>query len=115
MPLRRKFFGVRRVADNIRFRRFQFGSVRTMFLASSVSGLGIYFDSDVSMKSPVSKTVSNCFAALQWIRSIRNSISQQAVKSLLVSLVLYRLDYGCATLAGLPAYRLAVVRPSLVE
>ena len=75
-----------------------------VFPASSVRGLGIYLDSDVSMKSQVSKTVSNCFAALRWIRSIRSSIPQQAVKSLLVSLVLSRLDYGCATLAGLPAY-----------
>ena len=75
-----------------------------VFPASSVRDLGIYLDSDVSMKTHVSKTVSNCFAALRQIRSIRSSIPQQAVKSLVVSLVLSRLDYGCATLAGLPAY-----------
>lgn len=71
--------------------------------AVSVRNLGIYFDADASMRSHVTKTVSNCFAALRQIRCIRRCIPSQAVISLVVSLVLSRLDYGSAVLAGLPA------------
>ena len=70
--------------------------------ARSVRDLGIYLDSDVSMRMHVSKTVSSCFAVLRQIRSIRRSVSKPVLVSLVVSLVLSRLDYGSATLAGLP-------------
>ena len=40
--------------------------------AASVRDPGIYIDSDVSMKSHVSRTVSTCFAALRQIRNIRH-------------------------------------------
>jgi len=73
--------------------------------AASVRDLGIYLDSDTSMRSHVSKTVSNCFAAFRRIRSIRCCVPRQAMLSLVVSLVLSRLDYGSATLVGLPAYQ----------
>jgi len=59
-------------------------------------------DSDVSMGTHVFRTVSSCFATLRQLRSIRRSTSQAVLLSLVVSLVLSRLDYGYATLAGLP-------------
>ena len=46
----------------------------------------------------------SCFAALRQIRSVRNSIPRQAMLSPVVSIVMTRLDYGSATLAGLPAH-----------
>ena len=70
--------------------------------ASSVRDLGIYLDSDLSMRTHVQKTVSCCFAALRQIRSIRRSVTRPVLQSLVSALVLTRLDYGCATLAGLP-------------
>jgi len=42
--------------------------------AASVRDLGIYIDSDVSMKLHVSRTVSTCFTALRQIRSIRHRV-----------------------------------------
>ena len=74
--------------------------------ASFVRDLGIYLDSDVSMRTQVSRTVSTCFAALRQIRSIRRSVSRSVLLSLVTSLVLSRLDYGSSTLAGLPGYLL---------
>ncbi len=71
---------------------------------SVVRDLGIYIDADVSMRSHVAKTVSTCFAILRQLRSIRRSVSRPVLQSLVVSLVLSRLDYGNATLAGIPAY-----------
>jgi len=74
--------------------------------AKSVRDLGIYLDSDASMKAHVSKTVSSCFNVLRQIRSIRQSVTRPVLQSLVVSLVLSRLDYGNAALAGLPTREL---------
>jgi len=43
-----------------------------------------------------------CFAALRQLRSIRRSVSDDVLQSLVVALVFSRLDYGSATLVGLP-------------
>jgi len=48
--------------------------------------------------------VSRCFAALRQLRQIRRSVPPAKFQSLVVTLVLSRLDYGNAVLVGLPAY-----------
>jgi hypothetical protein len=72
----------------------------------SVRDLGIFIDADLSLTTHVSKTVSGCFAALRQIRSIRRSVTRPVLQTLVASLVLTKLDYGIATLAGLPAVQL---------
>jgi len=71
---------------------------------SVVRNLGIYIDIDVSMRTHVSKTVAACFAILRQLRSIRRSVPRSVLQSLVSSLVLQRLDYGYATLAGIPSH-----------
>jgi len=60
--------------------------------ASAVRDLGIYIDSDVSMRSHVAKTVSACYSVLRQLRTIRRSVSRSVLQSLVSSLVLSRLD-----------------------
>jgi len=55
--------------------------------------LGIHIDSDVAMRSHVSRTVSGCFAVLRQHHSIRRSVSDSVFHSLVVSLVMPRRDY----------------------
>jgi len=50
--------------------------------------------------------VSTLFAVLSQLRSIRRSASRPVVQSLVTPLVLSRLDYGNATLAGIPQHLL---------
>ena len=50
--------------------------------------------------------MSSCFAALRQIRSVCRSVSQQVLQSLVVSLLLTRLDYSNATLAGVASNQL---------
>ncbi len=69
---------------------------------SHVRDLGIYVDADLSMRTHISKTVSSCFGVLRQIRSIRRSVSRPTLVALVTSLVMTRLDYGSAVLAGLP-------------
>ena len=72
--------------------------------SKSVRDLGIYFDSDLSMRCHVQKTVASCFAVLRQLRSIRRSVPTSVYQALVVALVLSRLDYGNAVLVGLPGY-----------
>jgi hypothetical protein len=81
--------------------------------SASVRDLGIYIDSDVSMRTHVARTVSSCFAVLRQLRSIRRSVTQPVMQTLVVALVLTRLDYGNATLAGITGQLLAKLQSVL--
>jgi hypothetical protein len=70
---------------------------------SSVRDLGIFIDADLIMRTHVQRTVSRCFAALRQLRSIRSHVPTAIFRSLVVSLVLTRLDYGNSVLVGLSA------------
>jgi hypothetical protein len=74
--------------------------------AASVRDLGIFIDSDVSMRTHVSRTVSACFSILRHLRSLRRSVTESVFQSLVASFVLKKLDYGNATLAGVPAHQI---------
>jgi hypothetical protein len=73
--------------------------------STTVRNLGIYFDSDLAMRSHIQKTVAGCFAVLRQLRSVRRSVPTTVYQTLVTALVLPKLDYGNATLAGLPAYQ----------
>jgi len=65
--------------------------------SSSVCDLGIYLDSDVSMRTHVARTASRCFSMLCQLRTIKRSVPAdtfQGLVEVVVSLVLSRLDYG---------------------
>jgi len=66
-----------------------------------VRDLGILIDADLTMRTQVTQTCLMCFAALRQLRSLRRSVSNDVMQSLIVALVFSRLDYGSATLAGL--------------
>ena len=72
---------------------------------TSVRDLDIFSDSDVSMDAHISSIVSGCFHVLRKLKSSRRSLSDSVFQSLIAALVLKKLDYGNATLAGIPAYQ----------
>jgi len=55
------------------------------------------------MQSHVQRTVSRCFTVLRQLRTIRRQIPTAVFQSLIVALVLSRLDYCNSVLFGLPA------------
>jgi len=79
-------------------------SWRQHLLYTSVRDLGIYIDADLSMRTHVQRTVSCCFAVLRQLRQIRRLIPPATFQTLVVALVLSRLDYGNGVLIGLPTY-----------
>ena len=66
--------------------------------------MGIYIDSDLGAATHVRRTVSRCIAALRQLRHLRRNVTDDCFRSLVVSLVHSRLDYGNFIFVGLPAY-----------
>ena len=58
----------------------------------SVCNLGVQLDTEISIKTHVSKVASSCFYQLRHLRQIRRLVSQ-AVAAKLVSMFILRLDY----------------------
>jgi hypothetical protein len=66
--------------------------------------MGIFIDDDLVMWTQVQRTVSRCFAVFHQLRKICRSVSETAFQTLVVTLVLARLDYGNSVLVRLPTY-----------
>ena len=66
-----------------------------------VRDLGVYIDGDVTMRAHVTATVRASIAALRQIRSVRCSLSHDALLTLLHALVVSKVDYCCSVLAGI--------------
>ena len=99
---RRKCSGMHPFDVSIRFHSPVYVSTLTSLFRLLLSETSEYiWDCDISMRTHVSKVVSSCFAVLRRLRSIRSSVTRPVFVSLVVSMVLSRLDYGNATLAGI--------------
>jgi len=72
----------------------------SVFPVTTVRDLGVYLDADVSMAVHVTATVKACFAAPRQIRSVRHSLSREALLTLIRALIVSKLDYCCSVLAG---------------
>jgi len=67
---------------------------------TAIRDLGVYPNADVSMAAHVTATVRTCFAALRQIRSVRRSLSREALLTLIRALVVSKLDYCNSVLVG---------------
>ncbi len=79
----------------------QLGS-STITPSASVRNLGVIFDDQLTFKEHIAKTARSCRFALHNIRKIRPFLTEHAAQLLVQALVISRLDYGNALLAGLP-------------
>ena len=79
----------------------QIGS-SAMPLVKSVRNLGVTLDSRLSMKEHINKVCQMAYWELRRISSIRQYLTDDAAKTLVVPLVLSRLDYDNCLLAGVP-------------
>ncbi len=80
----------------------QLGS-STITPSSSVRNLGVIFDDQLTFKDHIAKTARSCRFALHNIRKIRPFLTLLAAQLLVQALVISRLDYCNALLAGLPS------------
>ena len=68
---------------------------------TKVQLLGVVLDSDLSMKSHVSRTMGTCFYQLRRLKSIRRSLPIETTKSLVSALVFSRCYNQNALFAGI--------------
>ncbi len=80
----------------------QLGS-STITPSASVRNLGVIFDDQLTFKEHIKKTARSCRFALHNIRKIRLFLTEHAAQLLVQALVISRLDYCNALLAGLPS------------
>ncbi len=80
----------------------QLGS-STITPSASVRNLGVIFDGQLTFKEHIAKTARSCRFALHNIRKIRPFLTEHAAQFLVQALVISRLDYCNALLAGLPS------------
>ncbi len=80
----------------------QLGS-STITPSASVRNLGVIFDGQLTFKEHIAKTARSCRFALHNIRKIRPFLTEHAAQILVQALVISRLDYCNALLAGLPS------------
>ncbi len=71
--------------------------------STSVRNLGVIFDDQLTFKEHIAKTARSCRFALHNIRKIRPFLTEHAAQLLVQALVVSRLDYFNALLAGLPS------------
>jgi len=60
----------------------------------------LYLDADATLRAHVTSTVRTCFATLRQIRSVCHCLPRPALVSLLRALVISKVDYCSAVLAG---------------
>ena len=66
--------------------------------------LGVYIDAGVIMRTQVINTVRACFAALRQIGSVRQSLPQHALLTLIRTLVIIKLDQCNSVHVGTSVY-----------
>ncbi len=82
--------------------KIQLGS-STITPSASVRNLGVIFDVQLTFKDHIAKTARSCRFTLHNIRKIRPFLTEHAAQLLVQALVISRLDYCNAFLAGLPS------------
>jgi len=68
----------------------------------SIRDLGVQLDTELSMKTHVSKVASSCFYQLHRLHQITRLVGQEVAAQLVSAFILSRLDYCNSVLAGLP-------------
>jgi len=71
-----------------------------------VRDLGIFLDTELSMKQHIAKVAATCFYHIRRLRQVRRRVGQTVTTRLVLAMITSRLDYCNSVLAGLPQHTL---------
>jgi len=72
-------------------------------LSTVVCDFGVFFDSELMMKSHISRITSACVYQLRRLRAVRGQLGQEVTGRLVSAFILSRLDYCNAVRPGRPS------------
>jgi len=72
----------------------------TVFPDDTVRNLGVTFDAQLTMRNHVDNVVRSCFFQLRQLRSVRRSLTHEALHTLIHAFIASRVDYCNALLYG---------------
>ena len=81
-----------------------------IYFTSAARNFGVIFDSELALKEQMNKLCQLVYLEIRRIGSIQQYLSVEATKTIVSSLVLSRLDYCNALLAGCPQVLLDKIR-----
>jgi len=70
--------------------------------SSVIRDLGVYLDSELTMKQHIVKTSTACSYHIRHLRQVRRRVGHEVTQQLVMAFVTSRLDYCNSPLAGLP-------------
>jgi len=73
---------------------------------TSVRNIGAVFDNEMTMKQHITTVCKEAYFQLHRISKIRGILAKKTAETLVLSLVISKLDYGNCLLSGVPAYLL---------
>ena len=98
--------GTNQKRKNLDISLIKVGSAQVPINSKAIRNLGAFFDSDVSMKTDVTKKYQSAHYHLRSIGKARNLLDTNSTKVLVQSLVISRLDYCNSLLLGTPVVTL---------
>ena len=67
-------------------------------LSASVKDLGLVIDANLDMTAHINSVIQSCYCHLRSLGELRPFLTQDAVNTIVVSLIMFRLDYCNSTL-----------------
>src|SRR5664279_2705787 len=99
------WIGTRQQLEKFNIREIQL-STSTVLFSSAVSNLGVTVDNRLTMSDHIASLCRSCTFQLRQIRTIRQSITTDAARTLVQAFVSSRLDYCNSLLYGAADYQL---------
>ena len=84
--------------------------LETVQPSNVVRDLGVWLDSELSLRHHVTKIAASCFYQLRRLRQVRRRAGHEVTTRLVLALVISKLDYCNSLLAGLPTSPLNVLQ-----
>ena len=105
------------LGGRIQLAKIDFTSLSQLFpdisFSDTVRDLGVVLDQELTMSAHINNVSRSCFYHLRQLRTIRRSLPNHAIRTLVQALICTRIDFGNAIFAGLSVANLSKLQSIL--